>query len=101
MRRQRLQRQSNDAVAADDDERVGSLRYRGLRQLERVGGVLPTIANDVDAQLLESRHGLFGGVRRVPVARPSGLVSRVTREMAASRNQLCPGWGFRPGRGSA
>ena len=67
--REHLQRKGDDAVAADDDQRVGAAIECAVNEPSRVLGVGARDRDDVDAASLQPRDRPLGGVRRVAVSR--------------------------------
>jgi hypothetical protein len=67
--RQHLQRKRDDAVPADDHQRVHPTFECAFHQSPRVVGVSARDRDDVDAALVQLRDGTLCRVRRAPVPR--------------------------------
>ena len=67
--REHLQRERDDAVTADDHQRVHAALERAVDEPSRVLGVGARDRDDVDAASMELRDRTLGRVRRTAVSR--------------------------------
>ena len=67
--REHLQRERDDAVTADDDERIHAALERAVDEPPRVLGVGSRDRDDVDAPFVQLGDRAFGRVRRAAVPR--------------------------------